>query len=397
MQALISYVAVVVALLVAIPVAVFCIEIIACIAFARATSSGRRSHSPRVAVLVPAHNESRGILPTLADIRAQLRPGDRLVVVADNCEDDTAAVALSGGAEVIERRDPERRGKGYALDFGLSYLTQQPPEVVIVIDADCRLTYGSVDHLTATCAATGRPVQALDLMVAPEQSGVGLRVAEFAWRVKNGLRPKGLAALGLPCQLAGTGMAFPWHVIRSANLASSEIVEDLKLGLDLTAAGHPPLFCSAARVTSEFPISTEGAASQRRRWEQGHMSMILHMAPSLLRKAVLHRNLNLLVLALDLIVPPLSLLAILVVAIFVLAAMLALLGFSSTALHVSAAALIAFVLAAAIAWFNAGRGLLPLRSLWSVVPYVLGKLGLYRRIFTGSREKKWIRTDRNSD
>src|SRR5262245_49258519 len=71
----------------------------------------------RVTVLVPAHDESRGILATIEGIKAQLVAGDRIIVVADNCTDDTAAVAAAAGAEVIERHDRTSVGKGYALDF----------------------------------------------------------------------------------------------------------------------------------------------------------------------------------------------------------------------------------------------------------------------------------------
>src|SRR5262245_59099720 len=71
---------------------------------------------PRLAVLVPAHNESAGLLPALHVIQALLRAADRLLVVADNCSDDTAAIARAAGAEVAERNDLNRIGKGYALD-----------------------------------------------------------------------------------------------------------------------------------------------------------------------------------------------------------------------------------------------------------------------------------------
>ena len=57
--------------------------------------------------------------------------------------------------------------------------------------------------------------------------------------MKNWVRPLGLSNLNLPCQLMGTGMAFPWELIRSANLASGSIVEDTKLGLEL-ASGRTP-------------------------------------------------------------------------------------------------------------------------------------------------------------
>src|SRR5262249_14964254 len=136
---------VVVAILLAIPVAVLCIEIIAAIILPERHLATCFGHGvrPRLAVLVPAHNESRGLLPTLSDIRSQLLPHDRLLVVADNCTDDTADVARAEGAEVIERHDLSRLGKGYALDYGLRHLSFDPPEIVIAIDADCRVEPGT--------------------------------------------------------------------------------------------------------------------------------------------------------------------------------------------------------------------------------------------------------------
>ena len=90
-----------------------------------------------------------------------------LLVVADNCTDDTAAVARISGSEVVERRDSERIGKGYALDFGLRHLDSDPPDIVVMVDADCRLAEGAIDRLAAACANTARPVQALYLMTCP--------------------------------------------------------------------------------------------------------------------------------------------------------------------------------------------------------------------------------------
>jgi cellulose synthase/poly-beta-1,6-N-acetylglucosamine synthase-like glycosyltransferase len=385
-----------VASLLAIPVVVVLLEIAAAVALPQwqhvvSPNYGVRG---RVAVLVPAHNESAGILSTLADIQRQLLPGDRLVVVADNCTDDTAVVASAVGAEVLERHDPVRVGKGYALDFGLRHLSSDPPEIVIMVDADCRLAEHTIDYLGRTCTITNRPVQALDLMVAPDQSTINHQVAEFAWCVKNWLRPLGLGALGLPCHLMGTGMAFPWNVIRSANLASGWIVEDLKLGLDLTLAGHPPLFCPSARVTSAFPSSIAGAASQRKRWEQGHINMIVKLAPRFLALAIARSNWALLSLVLDLAVPPLSPLAMLVVGVFFAAALAALFGFSAAALLISTASLLAFLLAVFLAWLKCGRDVLPPRAMLSIAPYVLGKLPLYRRILSNRADARWIRTDR---
>ncbi len=116
-------------LLVAVPLtiaaSIFLIEICAAILSKEPSLAySDAANRSRVVVLIPAHDESAGILPTLEDVKGQLQPGDRLLVVADNCTDDTAAVAAKAGADVIERRDDLRRGKSYALDFGIRSLRE---------------------------------------------------------------------------------------------------------------------------------------------------------------------------------------------------------------------------------------------------------------------------------
>ena len=281
-------------------------------------SSPQNTQRPSIIVLVPAHNEGSGLLPTLDDILAQLNDGDRLLVVADNCNDDTADIARAAGAEVVERNDLTKIGKGYALAYGLRHLRNNVPDIVIVIDADCRLEEGAIHELALTCGSTGRPAQALYVMTAPDGAMLGFRVAEFAWRIKNDLRPRGLAALGLPCQLMGSGMAFPRDVIGAVDLATDDLAEDLALGLQLAFAKHPPLFCPAAVVTSEFPATREAAAAQRQRWEHGHLSIILNESIPNLWTALRRRNWDLFILSLDAAVPPLVLLGLLIVATFVL-------------------------------------------------------------------------------
>jgi cellulose synthase/poly-beta-1,6-N-acetylglucosamine synthase-like glycosyltransferase len=396
MVTLLSFSLTAVTLLLTVPVAIFFVEVFAASALPqrhRSIPTAKDTYGD-VAVLVPAHNESAGLLPTLEDIKAQLRPADRLLVVADNCTDDTCAVATAAGAEVISRHDLERMGKGYALAWGLRHLETRPPDIVIVVDADCRLAEALIARLAAACTVTRRPVQALYLMIAPKDSSINSRVAEFAWRVKNWVRPLGLKALGLPCQLMGTGMAFPWTVIRSTDLASGSIVEDLKLGLDLAVVGRAPLFCPSAGITSEFPSSLKGAQSQRRRWEQGHLGMIITMVPRLIVAAILQANFDLLVLALDVAVPPLSLLGILVAVVSVVAALATLLDLPSTAILISAGNVTAFIVGVLLSWLKCGRDVLPPGAILLIAPYIIRKLPLYCRILLQRSRSQWIRSDR---
>jgi cellulose synthase/poly-beta-1,6-N-acetylglucosamine synthase-like glycosyltransferase len=380
--------------LLGIPTAVLCLEILSALLQHQKPLYSIVGPRKRIAVIVPARNESSSVRPTLDDIKAQLCAGDRLLVVADNCTDDTAAVARWAGAEVLERRDPARIGKGYALDSGLRCLDRDPPEIVVMIDADCRLAGDVIDRLASACAITGRPVQALYLMTTPEGSKINHQVAEFAWRVKNLARPLGLAALALPCQLMGAGMAFPWKVIRAADLASDWITEDIKLGLELTAAGHPPLFCPAAVVTSQFASSKRGAEVQRRRWEHGHILTIFKKVPHSLGVGIALGSVPLLGLALDLLVPPLSLLAMMWTLILTVTGVAMLLGFGYGAFVLSAACLGCFAISLGLAWQRYGRDVVPYASLTSLPGYILAKLGLYQRILSGRMSAHWIGTDR---
>ena len=384
-----------IAVVLAVVSATFAIEVAASLFFRKRKTAPKNEHRARIAVLVPAHNEAAGIAKTLNDIKAQLRPGDRLLVVADNCFDDTASIALAMGAEVSVRSDAERIGKGYALDWGLRHLEQDVPDIVILVDADCRLAPFAIDRLASACQRSGRPVQALYLMTAPSGSRVNHQVAEFAWRVKNLARPLGLMALGLPCQLMGTGMAFPWTIIRSVDLSSGHIVEDLKLGLDLARAGYPPMFCPRARVTSTFPSFAEGAKRQRQRWEHGQLALVCKTAIPLLREAILKRNLGLLALVVDLLVPPLSLFVLVLTATILAGALLALFGQPLLPLIVGTGCMVAFGLSATLAWIAYGRSVLPFRSIALIPSYLLTKFGHYASALLNGLTSEWVRTDRS--
>nr|WP_298163858.1 glycosyltransferase family 2 protein [uncultured Pseudomonas sp.] len=351
---------------------------------------------PRVAVLVPAHNESTVIVATLSALRQQLQVGDRLLVVADNCSDDTATLARTAGAEVIERSDSQQRGKGYALDFGVRHLAGDAPEVLIIVDADCQVGEGAIERLALCCIQSERPAQALYLMHAPEGSGLKVRIAEFAWCVKNLLRPTGWVRLGWPCQLMGSGMAFIWRDLALIDLASSHLVEDLKMGLDFCRNGKPPLFCPDARVSSYFPRSEEGLSSQRTRWEHGHLGVILGDAPKLLVESLGQRNWKLLGMTLDLLVPPLALLTLVAVAAFVLSWLL--FGLSGLLAPAMIATVGVALLGVTIllAWARCGREIISFMSLLYAPFYALKKIPLYLG-FLLKRQVDWVRSKRDDD
>lgn len=389
------------AALLAIPVLWFCTQIaVACwkrnLGLQGAMPYVASASSLQIAVLIPAHNESVNLIPTLRSVQQQGVANLRVLVVADNCSDDTAEVARREGAEVIERTNLQLRGKGYALDFGVQHLQHNPPNVVVILDADCLLEDGVLQPLSVLAASTMRPAQALYLMKNPADASVKSKIAEFAWVVKNHVRPLGLHRMGLPCQLTGSGMAFPWSVLNAVPLATGEIVEDMKLGIALSALGHPPVFSEHTVVSSMFPTNQEGVKSQRTRWEHGHLAMIFKEGIPKLRTALATRDMPLFFLALDLCIPPLALLVAITLVWQFLAGIFWFWSGNYMPFVAGGIYLLGTCLAVALAWRKFGRHVISGRELLTAPGYIISKLSVYVG-FVFRRQAEWVRSKRDNE
>jgi cellulose synthase/poly-beta-1,6-N-acetylglucosamine synthase-like glycosyltransferase len=349
---------------------------------------------PRIAVLVPAHDEESGIATIVCALRTELTEDDRLLVVADNCTDGTASAAAAAGAEVIERFDRTHHGKGYALAYGTEHLAKRPPQVVIIVDADCCVSEGGLDRLARVAAKTGRPVQAEYLLSLPAKPDARSAISGLAFLVRNLVRPRGMHRLGFPCQLTGSGMAFLWPLLRDAPPLRANLVEDLRLGIELALAGTPPVLCSAVSVSSALPDPGKAQLGQRRRWEHGHLSTLLSQGPRLLWAGIAQWRADLVAMAFDLMVPPLALLVTAVAGLSLLAAGAAVAGASTGPLLLGLVSGLVVLLAVLSAWWRFARHLLPARLLASVPAYVLWKMPLYLGFFLRGRHKRWERTTR---
>ena len=383
-----------IALILLIPVAVLFLECSAAFLSNLAPTDETKEPRPKIAVLIPAYNEAAGIAATISTILPQLTPQDRLLVIADNCTDATAEIARNCGATAIERHDTERKGKGYALDFGLRAIASDPPEVVIMVDADCICESDSIETLARVAMAEQRPVQATYLMEQPPDPTPKDSISALAFLVKNLVRPSGLKQLGFPSLLTGTGMAFPWLIIRDVPLASSNIVEDMQMSLDLAIAGHPTVFCPEARVTGCLPQQQEVAKTQRTRWEHGHLQTLLTQTPRLATASIEQQRFDLMAIALDLSVPPLSLLVAIWLATFAVSIVAAIIGASPIPAILLALQGLLILVSIVSAWAKFGRADISGATLLSVPFYILWKIPLYVG-FILNRQTKWVRTERD--
>lgn len=321
-------------------------------------------------------------------------PQDEVIVIADNCSDATADIVSAMGICVLERENHAEIGKGYALDFGLKHLELNPPDVVICVDADCQVSLETIDHLAQTAIITKRPVQSLYLFEKSDNQALKQQIIVFATKIRNYIRPLGMSRLRIPCLLLGSGMAFPWSAIKSINVATSNLVEDIKLGLDLAISGHFPTFCPEAVVTSYLPSQEDAAASQKNHWEQGHLNLIKNYVPLLLKEATRQRRIDLVLLAWDLAIPPMALLAIAWFLVMFLSIGIYILKSWTYSLTISVVSGLLLGIAVLGSWMQVGRNDLPMYSLLKIPLYMLWKTTNYLKLIV-QPQTKWIRTQRD--
>ncbi len=262
----------------------------------------------RFDVIVPAHDEAAGIGATVASLLALDYPSDRyrVLVVADNCGDDTAARARAAGAVILERHDPSERGKGYALAYAYAAcLEAGHADAVVVVDADTVVSPNLLRAFAARFAAGETAVQA-EYRVRNADASWRTRLMAVAFACYHTARSLGRERLRLSCGLRGNGMGFGIEVLRRYPHGAFSRVEDVEYGVALGLAGVRVAYVPEATVLGEMPTTAAAARTQRERWENGRAGLTRRLLPPLLRAAWTRRDRVALDLAADLLVPPLT-------------------------------------------------------------------------------------------
>ena len=341
-------------------------------------------------IVVPAHDEAAGITATVEKLRAAAGASANILVVADNCSDGTALLASDAGADVIVRHDQERRGKGFALAFARDHLVQDPPDVVVVVDADCELDSRSLRALLAR----GRqgPAQAVYLLQANPKAGAMVQASTFAFMIRNLVRQRGLARLSGRVHLTGTGMAFLWPLFATLPLATDDLVEDLSLGLHLSGQGLYPTLVSDATVWSAASAPS-ATLQQRERWEGGFLATSLGQGVPMLAGALGKLDARGVWAAINLCIPPLALMILTDLAVGATTAALHLLGASPSPAIFVGGSVVAAGAAVSLAWMTVGRSFLTPAAALRIPLYLAWKLPLYLKLLRG-KPAQWQRTDR---
>ncbi len=243
----------------------------------------------RFAVLIPARNEEAVITGLLESIRNQTYPTDLIdvYVIADNCTDSTAAVAVAAGAKVITRFNRQQVGKGYALDYAFQTIDHQVGlehyDAFLVFDADNVL---DPDYFTAMNRTFSQGYDMLTSYRNSKNYDANWITAGYAlWflresRFLNGARMK----LGTSCAISGTGFLVSTKMIREdGGWKYNLLTEDIEFSTDHIIRGYKIGYCKDAVLYDEQPVTFLASWNQRMRWTKGFYQVFAHYGRRLVK------------------------------------------------------------------------------------------------------------------
>lgn len=239
-------------------------------------------HGPvTLTVLVPAHNEEGAIRGTLSSLLAQSHRPERVIVVADNCTDDTVAIARSMGVEVFETVDNKHKKAG-GLNQALAEVLpgQGENDLVMVMDADTSLDPGFLAAVVRRMTED-RALMAIGGLFYGEE-GKGL-IGQFQrneyTRYGRDLRRR----RGRVFVLTGTATAFRPRALRTVAEERGKILpgvpgdvydtlvltEDNEITLALKTLGGLVVSPADCTVVTEVMPTWRALWAQRLRWQRG--------------------------------------------------------------------------------------------------------------------------------
>ncbi len=235
----------------------------------------------RVTVLVPAHDEEYSLPSTLAALAEQTRPPDRVIVVADNCSDRTAAIAVEMGHEAFETVNNVHK-KGGALNQVLAMLlpVAGPRDVILVMDADTSLAPHYLE--VATRHMEEDPELAAVGGVFFGESGHGL-LGQFQRNEYTRYSQQIRSRRGRVFVLTGTATVFRASALVDVAAArgvfipgvpgqvydTAALTEDNELTLALKSLGATMVSPHECYVVTELMPAWKNLWIQRQRWQRG--------------------------------------------------------------------------------------------------------------------------------
>lgn len=220
-------------------------------------------------VLLPAHNEGEGIAKAIESLQNQTLSPDHIVVIADNCSDDTVEIARRYPVTLIETVDNKFKKSG-ALNQGWAAYGQDS-DYIFTMDADTILAPGTLENMVAEIGDLGA-------ICARYWAGPGRGLAWNLQRLEYSRFDDQRQMRSWKVQVAsGAAVLYNGSALREVCLKLSKqhpwdnesLIEDYALTLDLKMCGYKVFAASGAHVFTDTPLSFKELWRQRLRWGRG--------------------------------------------------------------------------------------------------------------------------------
>jgi cellulose synthase/poly-beta-1,6-N-acetylglucosamine synthase-like glycosyltransferase len=251
----------------------------------------------RFAIFIPAHNEEVVIENIVENLEQLNYPKDsyEVFVIADNCTDNTAGIARKAGANVLERFDDKKKGKGYALQWAFEqvlYGDEKDYDAAVVFDADNLVSRNFLKEMNNKLCDGYKVVQGYIDSKNPDDSWITASYSIAFWS-SNRLFQCARSYLGLSCEIGGTGFCMDVNVLKQIGWHATCLVEDLEFTMKLVLNNIKVGWAHKAIVYDEKPLKLVQSWKQRRRWMQGFADVCSRYFFKLLLKGIKERNMTL--------------------------------------------------------------------------------------------------------
>ncbi len=243
----------------------------------------------RYAFLLAARNEESVIGNLIDSIKKQTYPQELIdiYVVADNCTDKTALVAEQAGAYVYERFNKEKVGKGYALDYLYTHLTEMVGDEYydgyFVFDADNLLEKRYVAEMNKALCAGHKIITSYRNTKNFGANWISSGYALWFMRESKHLNNPRMIC-GTSCAVSGTGYLVSSEIIRRNNGWHFYLLtEDIEFTIDSILKNDKIAYCHAAKYYDEQPTDFKTAWNQRIRWTKGYLQVFRKYGKDLLK------------------------------------------------------------------------------------------------------------------
>ena len=195
-----------------------------------------------------------------------------IYVIADNCTDNTAEIARNAGAIVYERFDPEKKTKGYALNWFLKQKIEEdaPYDAFCIFDADNIVDKNFIKNMNKKLCQGEDVVQGYRDIKNPTDNWITAGYAIFYWTM-NRFYHLARYNVGLSPLINGTGFMVKFDVVKPDGWDTKTLTEDIEFSLKRIIKGKKLGWATDAIVYDEQPLGFMQSWKQRSRWTVGHM------------------------------------------------------------------------------------------------------------------------------